>query len=139
MPSQAAGADDVLTAVLFSRDRPLQLHGNGECVPVEDGSVEQLDGEFRPPACGERLILPLNARRDGREVDGRVFTEPAKNVVGGLRIVNSAREGLKAEQTDRLLVQLVHCGAAELAGRHQNRGCGKAHGGCPLQAVEKQG
>ena len=90
----------------------------------------------RPP--GERLVVAANARLDRGQADGGAFSQAAQQVIGRLRVVDGARQGLKAEQADGLLVQLVHGGAAKLAGRLEDRGGGKAHWRGLMQPLEQQ-
>ncbi len=101
--------------------------------------MNELHGQGRPSATSERLIMAANACFHVRQTDGGVFAHAAEQVKRDLRVVNTARYGLEVEQVHRLLMQLVHGGAAELAGRLKNRGGGKSDRSGLLQPIEQQG
>src|SRR5580658_703681 len=106
----------------------VELDGDGKSVAVKDGRVQHLERERRPAVGGEQIVVAADARFRGGQADGSRFAQRAEQIKGGLAVVNGAREGLEAEQADRLLVEFVHGGAAELAGRLKQRDGGQAHG-----------
>src|SRR5580658_7755094 len=116
----------------------LELDGDGEGMSMEDGCVDDLERERGPAAVSDGFVVAADACVGGAEVDGRGLAQASEQVVSSLGVVDGARERLEAEQTDGLLVQLVHGGAAELAGWLQNRGGDGADGSGQLQAVHDQ-
>src|SRR5579863_1955763 len=90
--------------------------------------------QVRPPpasraaASGRGVVMAPDPGLKGSETDGGCIAETGQQVIGSLGIVDGAWNGLKAEKADGLLMQLVHCGTAELAGRNEQRGGSEAHG-----------
>ena len=82
--------------------------------------------------------MAADARFQLIQADLGAFAQPTEKVVGSLRVVNGARHGLKAEQADGLLVELVHGGAAKIAGRLKQCCGGKANRGSLLHALKQK-
>ena len=76
---------------------------------------------------------------NGAQPDLRRLACSGQQIEGCLRVINRPVEILKAQQTDRLLVQLIHRRPAKLAGRQQHRGLGRAYRGRLREPLKEHG
>ena len=109
-----------------------------ESVSVEDGSLQQEQGQIRSGSPGDLAIVFADAALDGRKRRGRLLAVAGQHVEGHLSIENTLRQLLKREQIHGLLVQFVHALLAVFGRGLKHGGRGSNHLAGLLHAQQQE-